>query len=74
MAKPGKLGRDKGKVRSVKPGEGASSVGGSVAGGSDMAGTSPDELPPRPAEQPESAGEDVSGVTHPTDPGIYDKG
>jgi hypothetical protein len=40
---PGKLGSDEGNEQGPRPGEGSSSVGGMVAGGSDVEGA-PDEL------------------------------
>jgi len=50
MAAPGKLGADEGKRRGPEPGHGDSNLGGMVAGSSDMEGTPPDALPPRPGE------------------------
>jgi hypothetical protein len=73
MADVGKLGSDEGKVTGPPPGQGASSVGGMVAGGGDMEGTAPDELPPNPRKAPPPAGPDASGATHPTDPHPQDR-
>lgn len=42
----GKLGRDEGKEQGPPPGDGAD-----LGGGTDMEGTAPDELPPRPGEK-----------------------
>jgi hypothetical protein len=58
MRFPGKLGEDEGRITGPPPGDGASSIGGMVAGGTDMDGTPFDELPPRPGEPP--AGTDPS--------------
>jgi hypothetical protein len=44
----GKLGSDEGKHTGPPAGDGASSVGGMVAGGTDIEGTPPDALPQRP--------------------------
>jgi hypothetical protein len=55
----GKLGPDEGKRCGAPPGEGQD-LGGTAAG-TDIEGTAPDELPPRPAEESRHADEPALG-------------